>query len=85
MTDKEKAREILSSRNLGLAYLEENKLPEAEGEFKKLVDLAPKESMGYANLGIVYLRMGKISDAESQISEGLDLAIRALIEPGDGL
>ena len=73
MTDKERSREILSSRNLGLAYLEENKLPEAEGEFKKLIDLAPKESMGYANLGIVYLRMGKNDDAREQIMKGLDL------------
>ena len=69
---QEQAREILSSRNLGLAYLEENKLPEAESEFKKLIELAPKEAMGYANLGIVYMRMGKIQDAEKKINAGLE-------------
>ncbi len=73
MTDKERASAILSSRNLGLAYLEDNKLPEAEAEFKKLIDLDPKESMGYANLGVVYLRMGKMEEAEKQIQQGLDL------------
>ncbi len=71
--EKERAREILSSRNLGLAYLEDNKLPEAEEQFKKLIDLAPKEAMGYANLGIVYLRMSKIDEAEKEIQHGLDL------------
>ena len=56
--------EMISIRTLGLAYLEENKLEEAEAEFLKLVDLDPTEVLGYANLGLVYLRMGKYQEAE---------------------
>ena len=43
--DKQTSRDILSSRTLGLAYLEENKLDEAEAEFLKLIDLAPDEAL----------------------------------------
>ncbi len=57
----------LRARTLGLAYLEENKLEEAEIEFEKVVELAPDESLGYANLGIVYLRMGKYEEAKKQL------------------
>lgn len=71
--DKEKSREILSSRTLGLAYLEENKLKEAESEFLKLIDLAPDEALGYANLGLVYLRMGEYDKAEEYIQNAIDL------------
>ena len=49
----------MTIKTLGLAYLEEFKLDEAEKEFLKFIDLAPKEKMGYANLGLTYLRMGK--------------------------
>jgi len=76
---KEKSQEtpaqywdILSTRILGLSYLEENKLDEAEAEFLKLVKLAPDEVMGYANLGLVYLRKGNYDDAKKQ----LDIALR---------
>lgn len=67
-------REILTTRTLGLAYLEENRLDEAEAEFKKLTEMAPQESMGFANLGLVYLRKGNYRDAERNIRHALDLA-----------
>jgi Tfp pilus assembly protein PilF len=57
-----------------LAFLEENRLDEAEAEFLKLIDLAPDEPLGYANLGLVYLRMGRYEDAETQVDRALDLA-----------
>jgi len=38
---------------MGLAYLEEFKLEEAEKEFLKFIDLAPKEKLGYANLALL--------------------------------
>ena len=69
----EKSREILTSRTLGLAYLEENKLEEAEAEFKKLIRLAPGEALGYANLGIVYMRMGKYEEAEEQLKKAIEI------------
>ncbi len=71
--DKQKSREILSSRTLGLAYLEENKLNEAEAEFLKLIDLAPDEALGHANLGLVYLRMGNYEDAEKNLIDAIKI------------
>jgi Tfp pilus assembly protein PilF len=75
--DRQKAKDMLTFRTLGLAYLEESKLSDAEAEFLKLIEIAPKEALGYANLGLVYLRMGKYSEAEKQIKKAL------AIEPKD--
>ena len=61
--------QLMSTQTLGLAYLEEMKLEEAETEFKKFIELAPDEKLGYANLGLVYLRMGKYEEAEARLSE----------------
>ena len=64
---------IITTRTLGLAYLEENRLGEAEAEFLKLITLAPEEANGYANLGLVYLRMGKYQEAEEQLKKAINL------------
>jgi tetratricopeptide (TPR) repeat protein len=64
---KTKSQNLMSIRTLGLAYLEEFKLEDAEKEFLKLIRLAPEEKMGYANLGLTYLRMGKYPEAEKQL------------------
>jgi len=66
--------EISSTKTLGLAYLEENQLDKAEGEFLKLVNLNSKEVLGYANLGLVYLRMGKYQEAKKWLKEAIDMA-----------
>ena len=71
--NKQKATELLSVKTLGLAYLEEFKLEEAEQEFLKFVDLAPDEKFGYANLGLTYLRMGKYPESEKQLSKALKI------------
>ncbi len=68
-----KSEAILTARTMGLAFLEENKLEEAEAEFKKLVSLAPEEAIGYANLGLVYLRMGSYEEAEMNLKKALDI------------
>jgi Tfp pilus assembly protein PilF len=65
--------ELISIKTLGLAYLEENQLEEAEAEFLKLVDLDPEEVLGYANLGVVYLRMGKYQDAEEWLKQAIKM------------
>ena len=71
--DQAKSQELISVRTLGLAYLEEFKLPEAEKEFLKFIKLAPKEKLGYANLGLVYLRMGKYPEAEKQLLRAIKI------------
>ncbi|RMD89666.1 MAG: tetratricopeptide repeat protein, partial [Calditrichaeota bacterium] len=75
--EKKKAIEIVRHRTLGLAYLEEDKLKEAENEFKSLIKLAPGEAMAYANLGLTYMRMAKYDEAEQQVKKALKL------EPGN--
>jgi Tfp pilus assembly protein PilF len=72
--DPKKLTAIISARTLGLAYLEENKLSEAEAEFRKLIAMAPKEALGYANLGLVHLRRGEYAEAETQIRKALKIA-----------
>jgi len=69
--------EIVTTRTLGLAYLEENRLDEAEAAFRKLTELAPDEPLGFANLGLVYLRRAEYEPAERNIRQALEL------EPSD--
>lgn len=71
--DQAKSQELVSVRTLGLAYLEEFKLEEAEREFLKFIKLAPKDKFGYANLGLTYLRMGKYTEAEKQLLRAIKI------------
>ena len=70
---RQRAIEMMTTQTMGLAYLEEFKLEEAEKEFLKLIELAPDEKLGYANLGLVYLRMGKYEEAEKQIRSAIQI------------
>jgi Flp pilus assembly protein TadD len=74
---KQRSVDLMTTQTLGLAYLEEFKLDEAEKQFLKFIKLAPDEKLGYANLGLTYLRMGKYEDAKKQ------LAIAIKINPKD--
>jgi len=67
------AEDIISAKTLGLAYLEESKLEEAEAEFLKLIEMDPDEVMGFANLGIVYLRMGSFEKAENWLRKAIKM------------
>src|SRR4030042_5441060 len=71
--DTATAEEMITAKTLGLAYLEENQLEEAKAEFLKLIDLYPKEALGYANLGIVYLRMGEYKEAEDWLKKAIEI------------
>lgn len=73
-TDPEIARQMIVHRNLGLAYLEENKLREAAAEFQKLIALAPGEPLGYANLGVIHFRLRQFEAAEKALHQALRLA-----------
>jgi len=64
---------VVEARNLGLAYLEENRLDEAEQEFLKVIMHAPEDPMGYANLGIVYMRKGEYASAEARVQRAVDM------------
>jgi tetratricopeptide (TPR) repeat protein len=68
------ARRMIIHRNLGLAYLEENKYREATAEFQALIELAPREPMGYANLGLAELRLGQVESAEKWLQEAVKRA-----------
>jgi tetratricopeptide (TPR) repeat protein len=70
---KNNATDLITIKTLGLAYLEEFKLNEAEVQFIKFIDLAPKEKLGYANLGLTYLRMGKYPEAEKQLLKAIKI------------
>ncbi len=67
-------KQLLSHSSLGLAYLEENRLAEAETEFKQLIELAPNEALGYANLALTYLRMDRLREAEQQVAKAIKLS-----------
>ena len=57
----------LTARTWGLAYLQQNRLPQAESAFQQVVALAPDQALGYADLGTVYLRAGRYREAEPQL------------------
>ena len=57
--------------NLGIAYAEGGKKTEAEGEFKKAVEIAPWVMSSYINLGQLYLEQRRYEDAEDIINKGL--------------
>ncbi len=56
-------------KNLGVAYLEENRPAEAERAFRRVIELASDEALGYANLGIAQLRLGQLTGAASQLEQ----------------
>ena len=70
---KQKSIDLMTTQTLGLAYLEEFKLDEAEKEFLKYIKLSPKEKLGYANLGLTYLRMGKYPEAEKRLLKAIEI------------
>src|SRR4051812_40986573 len=59
--------ELFVIRSIATTFLNRGQLPEAETQFKKLIDMAPKDPLGYANLGLTYLRAGRYDDAEKQL------------------
>ncbi|MBK7710871.1 MAG: VCBS repeat-containing protein [Bacteroidales bacterium] len=70
---KQKSIDLMTTQTLGLAYLEEFKLDEAETEFLKYIKLSPKEKLGYANLGLTYLRMGRYPEAEKRLLKAIEI------------
>jgi tetratricopeptide (TPR) repeat protein len=71
---KQKTVELMTTQTMGIAYLEEFKLDDAEKAFLKYIKLSPDEKLGYANLGLTYLRMGKYPEAKKQLAEAIKIA-----------
>ena len=74
LNDPEVQAALTEAKNLGLAYLEENQLQEAEAAFQQVLDIHPEDPSGHANLGIVYLRAGSYEQAEASLSKAAELA-----------
>src|SRR3954469_6821551 len=66
---------LITARTVGLEHLQRGRLADAEREFRKVIDLAPRDPMGYANLGLTYLRMGpgRYKDAEARLDRARKL------------
>ncbi len=59
--------------NLGILYLRENKLPQAEKELTKALALNPGNAVGHNVLGIVYRRQGKFAEAQKSYQRALEI------------
>ena len=66
---------MVSARNLGIAYLEEERYSDAVKEFEILINSAPEEPLGYANLGLTYMRMnGTLEKSEEWLVKALEIS-----------
>ena len=73
--DKDKYEQLLSFRNSGLAYIEEEQYLNAVNQFKSFIEVAPFEASGYANLGWSYLQLpDKLDSAEFYLLEAARLS-----------
>jgi tetratricopeptide (TPR) repeat protein len=59
--------------NLGNAYLDSNRLAEAETQYKEALRLNPGYPEAHNNLGIVLARIGKVPEALEQFQDALQL------------
>ena len=66
---------LISHRNLGLAYLEEERYSDGSREFMSFIAIAPAEASGYANLGWAYLQFhDKLDSAETMLQHAMKLS-----------
>ena len=68
-----RTEDLFQAQAQGLGYLETGQLAPAESAFKKVIDLAPKDPLGYANLGVSYLRAARFDDAEKQLRRAREM------------
>src|SRR5262249_35114954 len=58
---------LITARTVGLEPPQRGRLPEAEQSFRTVIQLVPRDPLGYANLGLTYLRAGRYREAEPQL------------------
>ena len=78
--------------NLARLLFEAGMFEHARGQFKRLVEVAPEEPLGYSGLAEALLRLGRIEEAEAVVATGVErfpdraelliLAARSLIRRG---
>ena len=66
--------EAVLAHSTGLGFLRRDQLSEAEAEFQKVVELAPRDPIGHTNLGLTYLRGGRFEEAEQHLAHARRLA-----------
>lgn len=71
--NRNKSEDLMTMRTLGLAYLEEFRLEDAEKQFLSFIKLQPGDKFGYANLGLTYLRMGNYDQAEKHLRKAIEI------------
>jgi len=59
--------------NLGIAYLYQGKLKEAESTFKEAINIHPQHVEAYSNLGLVYSKQNKFKEAENSYLKALEM------------
>ena len=73
--DADSFNKLLSHRNMGLAYLEEERYTDAVKEFMSFINIAPSEAFGYANAGWAYLQSpGKLDSAQIMLEQAMKLS-----------
>ena len=70
---KDTSGAAITARTLGLVYLQQNRLPEAEQQFETVAKLSPDDPLGYADLGLVHLRLERFDDARTELERALSL------------
>ncbi len=58
---------------LGWAYREQGKFPEAEASFKKAIELNPGNDMAYVGLGLAYEGQDKLPEAKASCMKAIEL------------
>ena len=75
--DENTYSKMISHRNLGLSFLEEERYSDALNEFEMLVNIADEEPLGYANLGLTYMRMSGITTVRRVVTKSFIISARS--------
>jgi tetratricopeptide (TPR) repeat protein len=59
--------------NQAISAHQEERLEEAEENYKKVIELKPHNSIAHVNLGTLLQRLGKFDEAETSFKKGIDL------------